>query len=125
MSKSLKDAESLHTDQHDPNAISPVVNSSDEAGQKIEQALDNSYDELAKRVSENLETSSKRKQDKQHKSRKRKINSPSSTPEIVKRCNKERQKKSKSRQEKRKRSLPHPHSHPFHHPVRPVNQKMK
>ena len=72
MSKSLKDAESLHTDQHDPNAISPVVNSSDEAGQKIEQALDNSYDELAKRVSENLETSSKRKQDKQHKSRKRK-----------------------------------------------------
>ena len=110
MSKSLKDAESLHTDQHDPNAISPVVNSSDEAGQKIEQALDNSYHELAKRVSENLETSS---------------NSPSSTPEIVKRCNKERQQKSKSRQEKRKRSLPHPHSHPFHHPVRPVNQKMK
>ena len=27
MSKSLKDAESLHTDQHDANVISPVVNS--------------------------------------------------------------------------------------------------
>ena len=34
MSKSLKDAESLHTDQHDENIISPVVNSSDDAGQK-------------------------------------------------------------------------------------------
>ena len=35
MSKSLKDPESLHTDQHDANAISPVVNSSDETGQKM------------------------------------------------------------------------------------------
>ena len=35
MSKSLKDAESLHTDQHDSNIISSVVNSSDEAGQKM------------------------------------------------------------------------------------------
>ena len=35
MSKSLKDAESLHTDQQDANAISPVVSSSDEAGQKM------------------------------------------------------------------------------------------
>ena len=34
MLKSLRDAESLHTDQHDANVISPVVNSSDEAGQK-------------------------------------------------------------------------------------------
>ena len=30
MSKSLKDAESLHTDQHDVNVIFPVVNSGDE-----------------------------------------------------------------------------------------------
>ena len=29
MSKSLEDAESLHTDQYDANVISPVVNSSD------------------------------------------------------------------------------------------------
>ena len=35
MSKSLKDAECLHTNQHDANVISPVVNSSDEAWQKI------------------------------------------------------------------------------------------
>ena len=35
MSKSLKDAESLYTDQHDANVISPVVNPSDEAGQKM------------------------------------------------------------------------------------------
>ena len=34
MPKSLKDAESLHTYQHDANVISPVVNSSDEARQK-------------------------------------------------------------------------------------------
>ena len=61
MSKSLKDAESLHTDQHDANVISPVVNSSDEAGQENDKAGDNSYDEPAKRVSENLKTSSKKK----------------------------------------------------------------
>ena len=35
MSKSLKDSESLHTDQHDANFNSPVVSSSDEAGQKM------------------------------------------------------------------------------------------
>ena len=35
MSKSLKDAESLHADQHDANVISHVVNSSDKAGQKM------------------------------------------------------------------------------------------
>ena len=34
MRKSLKDAESLHTYQHDANVISPVVNSSDETRQK-------------------------------------------------------------------------------------------
>ena len=34
MSQSLKDAESLHTDLHNANFISPVVNSSDEKGQK-------------------------------------------------------------------------------------------
>ena len=32
MSQSLKDAKSLHTNQHDANVISPVVTSSDEAG---------------------------------------------------------------------------------------------
>ena len=64
MSKSLKNTESLHTDQHDGNVISPVVNSSDEAGQKNDKAGDNSYDEPAKRVSESLETFSTSKQDK-------------------------------------------------------------
>ena len=34
MSKSKKDAEPLHTDQHDANVISSVVNSSDEAVKK-------------------------------------------------------------------------------------------
>ena len=34
MSKSLKDAESLHTDQHDANVISPVVNVSDKTAKK-------------------------------------------------------------------------------------------
>ena len=101
MSKSLTDAESLHADQHDANAISSVVNCSDEAGQKKKKKmikLDNSYDELAKRVSENLETSSTRKQDKRHKSIKKKINSPSSSPspETVKCSNKMRREKSRS-----------------------------
>ena len=64
MSKSLQDAESLHTDQHDVYVITPVVNSSDEAGQKNDKAGDNSYDEPAKTVSENLKSSSTRKQDK-------------------------------------------------------------
>ena len=50
MSKSMKDTEPL--------------NSSDEAGQKNDKAGDNSYDEPAKRVSANLETSSTGKQDK-------------------------------------------------------------
>ena len=40
MSRSLKDAESLHADQDDANVISPVVNSSDESGQKNEKAGD-------------------------------------------------------------------------------------
>ena len=99
MPKSLKDAESLHADQHDANVISSVVNCSDEAGQKKKKKkmikLDNSCDELAKRVSENLETSSTRKKDKRHKSRKKKINSPSSSPEIVKCSNKKRREKSR------------------------------
>ena len=103
MSKSLKDAESLHIDQHDANVISPVVNSSDEVGQKNDKAGDNSYDEPAKRVSENLEISSTSKQDKRHKSRKRKRNSPSSSPEIVKRSNKKRRKKSRPRREKKEK----------------------
>ena len=52
MSQNLKHAESLYTDQHDANVISPVVNnSSDGAGQKNDKAGDNSYDEPAKRVS--------------------------------------------------------------------------
>ena len=100
MPKSLKDADSLHADQHDANVISSVVNCSDEAGQKKKKKkkmikLDNSCDELAKRVSENLETSSTRKKDKRHKSRKKKINSPSSSPEIVKCSNKKRREKSR------------------------------
>ena len=53
----MKDGESLHTDRHDANVISPLVNSSDEAGQKNDKAGDSSYDETAKRASENLETS--------------------------------------------------------------------
>ena len=105
MSKSMKDAESLNTDTQDENIISPVVNSSDEAGQKNDKAGDNSYDEPAKRVSANLETSSTRKQDKRLKSRKRKKNSPSLSSETVKCSNKKRRKKSRSRREKRKRSL--------------------
>ena len=103
ISKSLKDAEYLHTDQHDANFISPVANSSDEAGQKKDKAGDKSYDEPAKRASENLEISSTRKQDKQHKSWKRKRNSFSSSPEIIKRSNKKRQKKSRSRPEKKEK----------------------
>ena len=35
MSESLKDAESLHTDQHDANVIFPVVNSSEEKKKKM------------------------------------------------------------------------------------------
>ena len=104
MLKRLKDAESLHADQHDTNVISPVVNSTDEAGQKNDKAGDNSYDEPVERVSKNLETSSTSKQDKRHKSMKRKNNSPSSSREVVKRSNKKRRKKSRSRQEKRKSS---------------------
>ena len=64
MSKSLKDGDSLHTDQHDANVISPVVNSSEEEGQENDKAGDNLYDEPAKRVSENLEISSIEKEDK-------------------------------------------------------------
>ena len=60
----MKAAESLHTDQHDANVISHVVNSSHEAGQENNNSGDNSYDELAERVSENLETSSIKKEDK-------------------------------------------------------------
>ena len=104
MPKSLKDAESLPTDQHNANVISPVVNSSDEALQENDKAGDNSYDEPAKRLSENLETSSTKKEDKRHKSRKRKRNSPSSNPDIVKCSNKKRREKSRSRREKRNRS---------------------
>ena len=65
MSQSLKDTESLHKDQRDTNVISSVVNSSDVAEQKNVKARDNSYDEPAKRVSENLEISSTSKQEKQ------------------------------------------------------------
>ena len=62
MSKSLKDAELLHTYQHDPIVISPVVESNDVAGQKYNKAGNKSCDELAKRVWQNLETSSTSKQ---------------------------------------------------------------
>ena len=74
MSQSLKDAEFLHTDQYDANVISFVINSSDEAGQKNDKTGDNSYNEPAKRVSENPEISSISKQDKRHNLRKRKRN---------------------------------------------------
>ena len=50
MSKSLKDAELLHTYQHDPIVISPVVEPNDVAGQKYNKAGNKSCDELAKRV---------------------------------------------------------------------------
>ena len=90
MSKGFKESESLHKDKHDANVISPVINSSDEAGQKNDKAGDNPYDEPAKRVSGNLETSSTSKHNKRYKSRKRKINSASSIPEIVKCSNKTR-----------------------------------
>ena len=63
MSKRLKDVESLHTNQHDANVISPVVNSSDEVGQKNGKTGDNSSDEPAKRVSKILETSSTKTED--------------------------------------------------------------
>ena len=53
MSQSLKDAASLHTDKDEMKVISPTVKSSDETGQKNDKASDKSYDEPAKRVSEN------------------------------------------------------------------------
>ena len=124
MPKSLKDAESLPTDQHNANVISPVVNSSDEALQENNKTGDNSYDEPAKRVSENLETSSTKKEYKRHKSRKRKRNSPSSSPEIVKRSNKKRRKNSRSIREKRG-CVPHSHPYSVHHLARLINQKSK
>ena len=109
MPKSLKYDESLHKDQHDANVIFLVVNSIDEAGQENDKAGNNSYDEPAKRKSGNLETSFTRKQDKRHKSKKRKINSLSLSPEIVKRSNK-RDKSSQGQGGKKERgSLPHPY----------------
>ena len=103
MSKSLKDSETLHADQHDAIAISPEINCSDEAGQKNDKAGDNSYNEPTKKVSENLETSSTRKLDKRHKSRKRKRNCPSSSPEIVKRSKKSRSKEVKVKARKKEK----------------------
>ena len=88
------------------HVISPVINSSNEAGQKNYEAGDKPYDEPAKRVSENLETSSTSKQDKRHKSGKKKINSPSSILEIVKCSNKTRRNKSRSRREKKRKRSP-------------------
>ena len=61
MWKSLRDSDPLHIDKQDTNVISPVVNSTDEAGQKNDKVGDNSCDEPAKTVSEKLETSSTRK----------------------------------------------------------------
>ena len=60
---------------------------------KNDNAGDSTYDKLAKRVSENPHTSLTNKEDRPRKSRKRKINSPSSCPEIVKRPNKKERKK--------------------------------
>ena len=58
MLQSFKDAEPLHTNQHDVNVISIVVKSSVEEGRKKDKAGDYSYDEPSKKVSENLGTSS-------------------------------------------------------------------
>ena len=102
MSQSLEDAESVHADS--ANVVSPILNSSDEAGQKKnDKAGDSTYDKLANRVSENPHTSLTSKEDRPRKSRKRKRNSPSSCPEIVKRPNKKERKKQKSRPGKWKR----------------------
>ena len=101
MSQSLEDAESVHADS--ANVVSPILNSSDEAGKKNDKAGDSTYDKLANRVSENPHTSLTSKEDRPRKSKKRKRNSPSSCPEIVKRSSKKERKKSKSRQEKWKR----------------------
>ena len=95
MSKSFK--QFLHTDQHDANVISPVVKSSNETRQINYNNGDNSYDDSAKRVSENLETYSMCKQ------KKRKINSPSSSPEIVKRFNKKTVKEAKVKARKKEK----------------------
>ena len=84
----MEHAESVHTDQQNANVICPIVNSSDEAGRENDKAGDNTSDELANRVSENPETYLTSKQDKQHKSGKRKRNSSLSSPEMVKRSNK-------------------------------------
>ena len=60
----LKDAESVHTDQHDANVISSAVNSSDNAGQRNNESGDKSYNQSAKWLSENPETSSTIKNNK-------------------------------------------------------------
>ena len=61
MSQSLRDAVSMHTDQHDANVIFLEVR------QKKYKAGDNLYNEPKNKVSENLETSSASKQDKRRK----------------------------------------------------------
>ena len=105
MSKSLKDAESLHTDQQDANIISSVGSSSEEAGQKMIKLKITHMMRQQIGYQKNVETSSTRKQNKRHKSRKRKIVSLSSSPELVKYSNKKSRKNSTSRREKRNRSL--------------------
>ena len=72
-------------------------------GKKNDKAGDSTYDKLANRVSENPHTSLTSKEDRPRKSRKRKRNSLSSCPEIVKRPNKKERKKQKSRPGKWKR----------------------
>ena len=78
MLQSLKDAECLHTDHHDANVISPVVNSIDEAGRKNDKAGDKKNQELTQQVSKIDDASF-----------------PSLSPEI----RKNRRKKSRSRKE--------------------------
>ena len=88
MSQSLNDAESLHTNQHDANVISPVLNSSDDAGINT---IKLNTQRLLQQVSKINDTSHG------------KGNSPSSSTKKGKRSNKEIRKKSRSRREKRKR----------------------
>ena len=103
MSKSLKDGESLHTDQHDANVISLIVNSSNGAGQKNDKAGDTymmsqqrGYQKTYK-LSQQESKINNTSQEKENKFSFIKL-------EIVKRSNKKRLKKSRSRRKKRKRS---------------------
>ena len=118
MSQSLKDTESLHKDQRDTNVISSVVNSSDVAGQKNVKARDNSYDEPAKRVPQQVSKINDISQRK-----KKKL--PFIKPRDSKTLQQKEKKEVKVNAKKGKGHLPHPHPHPVQHSVRLLTQKMK